>query len=120
MRFGSQHERERKDGGREGEGEGEKQIGRARKLEDWGETGQSRRCGQLTPNPEQVEGFVIDRNLSLGNLMGTIADFYRRLGERYLPHDQGCRTDRAKEAAKEAATSAVEAHLEFVPHATLT
>eukprot|EP00965_Chrysotila_dentata_P184929 6104843-Pleurochrysis_carterae.AAC.1 len=29
----------------------------------------------------QVEGFVIDRNLSLGNLMGTIADFYRRLGE---------------------------------------
>jgi len=31
----------------------------------------------------QVEGFIIDRNLSLGNLMGTIADFYRRLGEEF-------------------------------------
>jgi len=31
----------------------------------------------------QVEGFVIDRNLSLGNLMGTIADFYRRLGPEF-------------------------------------
>ena len=27
-----------------------------------------------------MEGFIIDRNLSLGNLMGTIADFYKRLG----------------------------------------
>lgn len=33
--------------------------------------------------PDQVEGFVIDRNLSLGNLMGTIADFYRRLGPEF-------------------------------------
>ena len=31
----------------------------------------------------QVEGFIIDRNLSLGNLMGTIADFYKRLGEEF-------------------------------------
>jgi len=31
----------------------------------------------------QVEGFIIDRNLSLGNLMGTIADFYRRLGDEF-------------------------------------
>ncbi len=31
----------------------------------------------------QVEGFVIDRNLSLGNLMGIIADFYRRLGPEF-------------------------------------
>jgi len=31
----------------------------------------------------QVEGFVIDRNLSLGNLMGTIADFYKRLGPEF-------------------------------------
>ena len=31
----------------------------------------------------QVEGFVIDRNLSLGNLMGTIADFYARLGPEF-------------------------------------
>lgn len=31
----------------------------------------------------QVEGFVIGENLSLGNLMGTIADFYRRLGPEF-------------------------------------
>ena len=31
----------------------------------------------------QVEGFIIDRNLSLGNLMGTIADFYKRLGPEF-------------------------------------
>ena len=32
----------------------------------------------------QVEGFIIDRNLSLGNLMGTIADFYKRLGPEFV------------------------------------
>ena len=31
----------------------------------------------------QVEGFIIDKNLSLGNLMGIIADFYRRLGPEF-------------------------------------
>jgi len=31
----------------------------------------------------QVEGFVIGENLSLGNLMGTIEDFYRRLGPEF-------------------------------------
>jgi len=31
----------------------------------------------------QVEGFVIGENLSLGNLMGTIQDFYRRLGPEF-------------------------------------
>ena len=31
----------------------------------------------------QVEGFIIDRDLSLGNLMGTIADFYKRLGPEF-------------------------------------
>ena len=31
----------------------------------------------------QVEGFVIGENLSLGHLMGTIADFYRRLGPEF-------------------------------------
>ena len=30
-----------------------------------------------------MEGFIIDRNLSLGNLMGTIADFYKRLGPEF-------------------------------------
>jgi len=31
----------------------------------------------------QVEGFVIGQDLSLGHLMGTIADFYRRLGPEF-------------------------------------
>jgi phenylalanyl-tRNA synthetase alpha chain len=31
----------------------------------------------------QVEGFVIGENLSLGHLMGTIADFYKRLGPEF-------------------------------------
>ena len=31
----------------------------------------------------QVEGFIIDRNLSLSNLMGTISEFYRRLGPEF-------------------------------------
>ena len=31
----------------------------------------------------QVEGFVIGENLSLGNLMGTIADFYKALGPEF-------------------------------------
>ena len=31
----------------------------------------------------QVEGFVIGENLSLGNLMGTIADFYKNLGPEF-------------------------------------
>ena len=31
----------------------------------------------------QVEGFVIGENLTLGHLMGTIEDFYRRLGAEF-------------------------------------
>ena len=31
----------------------------------------------------QVEGFVIGEHLSLGNLMGEIQDFYRRLGPEF-------------------------------------
>ena len=40
---------------------------------------------QLCPHVRvsQVEGFVIGENLSLGNLMGTIADFYKRLGPEF-------------------------------------
>ena len=40
-------------------------------------------CVAPARRPPQVEGFVIDRNLSLGHLMGTIADFYRRLGPEF-------------------------------------
>ena len=40
-------------------------------------------CDATRADGPPVEGFIIDRNLSLSNLMGTISEFYRRLGPEF-------------------------------------